>query len=402
MGSHDDGRRRAYLDYAATAPFDERLVEVLRTASWANANALYTQGREAMAQLEDARRRIAAALGAHEPSEITFTSGGSESDSTAIRGLAKRAAGAEESYVVVSAIEHDAVLNAADSLKASGFRVKRLKPGRNGIVQPEALEELLGKIEQGGGATCLVCVMAVNNELGTVQPVRALAEASHGHGALFLADAVQALGKVPIDLEASGVDAAAFSAHKIGAPKGVGALYLRRGLRCAPLVYGGGQEAGLRSGTQNVPGALAFARAVEYAVAERIEVWERVAGLREQVLARLEEGGFAHGIRPTLSNEVSDPDDSGLTTVGGQVPHVLSLLARGLEGETMVLRADNAGCAVSAGSACSSGSLSPSHVLTALGIPRDEAFGSLRISFGTRSTQDDVALFNEVLPEILR
>lgn len=386
----DATRARAYLDYAATAPFDARLADVLQSAPWGNANGLYSEGRTAMAALEDARARIAAALGAHAPGEIIFTSGGTESDNTALHGLAAQISSAKKTHVVVSAIEHDAVLNSAAALKREGFKVDKLKPDAEGVVQPDALEELLARIEDAGDACCLVAVMAVNNELGTVQPVRELAKIAHAHKARFFADAVQALGKLDIDLEASGVDAASFSAHKIGALKGVGALYLRRGVRCPAYLAGGGQEGGMRSGTQNVPGALAFARAVELAMSEREEVWGRCEGFKARILDACARGGFAHGIAPTLVDDVPC------------VPHVVSLLVDDLEGETLVLRADNAGIAVSAGSACSSGSLEPSHVLTAVGVPRDRAFGSLRVSFGAGTTDADVDAFINVLGEVLR
>ena len=206
--------RRAYLDYAATAPFDTRLADTMAAASWANANALYTEGRAAASQLEDARKRIAVALGAHAPSELTFTSGGSESDNTAIRGLAKPVPGVKSTHVVVSSIEHDAVLNSAKALKSEGFAVDKVDPDASGIVRPEALEALLARIEDEGGAVTLVAVQAVNNELSTIQPVRALARVAHAHQARFFTDAVQGLGKLDIDLEQSGVDAAAFSMLK--------------------------------------------------------------------------------------------------------------------------------------------------------------------------------------------
>ena len=381
---------RVYLDYAATAPFDERLCLVLHNASWANANALYAEGREAAAQLRDARARVARALGAHAPSEIIFTSGGSEADNMAIKGLARHVAGAGHTHVIVSAIEHHAVIHAADALKADGFKVDRLMPGSDGVVAPEMLERQLVAIEDAGDACCLVCVQAVNNELGTIQPTAQLAGIAHEHKALFVCDAVQALGKIPIDLDACGVDACAFSAHKIGAPKGIGALYLRRGLRIAPLIHGGGQESGMRSGTSNVPSACAFAQAVEYAVAEREETWNHASMLRSRLLDAIEDGGYAHGITVTLG--VDAP----------VVPHILSLHVKGLEGETLVLRCDNAGVAISSRSACSTSSLDPSHVLMAIGLSRDDALGGIRLSFGKDTSVEDVDRFVEILPEVLR
>lgn len=381
---------RVYLDYAATAPFDTRLYEALQNASWANANALYTEGREAATQLRDARARIARVLGAHAPSEVIFTSGGSEADNMAIKGLAKPVAGAAHTHVIVSAIEHHAVLNAADALKSAGYKVDRLMPDANGVIDPTALESLLAAIEDAGDASCLVCIQAVNNELGTIQPITQLVRVAHEHGALFFCDAVQALGKIALDLEASDVDACAFSAHKIGAPKGIGVLYLRRGTRIAPLIHGGGQEAGMRSGTSNVPGDCAFARAVEYAVEEREETWNHVLALREHLLGAIARSSFAHELLVTV------PDETAV------VPHILSLHVRGLEGETVVLRCDNAGFAISSGSACSSSSLDPSHVLGAIGLSRDDALGGIRLSFGRETSMEDIDRFIEILPEVLR
>lgn len=381
---------RVYLDYAATAPFDERLCGVIEAAPWANANALYEEGRMSARCLNDARARIAGVLGAHAPAEIIFTSGGSESDNTAIKGLANIVPGAARTHVVVSAIEHPAVLNAADALKRRGFKVDSLVPDAKGVVGADALEELLAAIDAAGDATTLVCVQAVNNEIGTIQPVRALAQTAHAHHALFVCDAVQALGKIPIDLEASGVDACSFSAHKIGAPHGCGILYLRRGLHLVALVHGGGQEHGLRSGTSNVPGALAFARAVELAEEERAANAEHAAALRARLLAGIARGAFPHRLECTL------PQDAP------HVAHILSLLCDGLEGETLVLRCDNAGIAVSSGSACSTGSLDPSHVLSAIGIPKERAYCSLRLSFGRQTTQGDIDRFIDALPEVLR
>ena len=281
--------KRVYLDYAATAPFDTRLCKVLQDASWANANSLYAEGREAANQLRDARRRIASALGAHAPSEIIFTSGGSESDNAAIKGLVKRNPHAKATHVVVSAIEHDAVLASANSLKAHGFKVDIVRPARNGVLSGDALEDALKRVEDADGAVSLVAVQAVNNEIGTIQPVRELCAIAHEHGALFFTDAVQALGKLVIDLEESGVDACSFSAHKIGAPKGCGALYVRRGVHIAPLIHGGGQETGLRSGTSNVACAAAFASAVEYAVEERERAWQHALEIRRMLCSAIEQ-----------------------------------------------------------------------------------------------------------------
>lgn len=382
--------KRVYLDYAATAPFDDRLREVLAGASWANANALYAEGREAAAQLREARARIARDLGAHAPGEIVFTSGGTEADNMAVKGMAQAISGANNTHVIVSAIEHHAVLNAADAMRSRGFKVDRLVPGRDGVVHPEALAALLDDIEARGDACCLVCVQLVNNELGTIQPTSDLARIAHDHGALFFSDCVQALGKIAIDLGGSGIDAAAFSAHKIGAPKGIGALYLRRDVRIGTLMHGGGQEAGRRGGTSNVPAACAFAQAVAHAVAEREEAWRHAADLKRRLLDGIAACECAHAIKATLRDDAN------------AVPHILSLHVEGLEGETVVLRCDNAGIAVSSGSACSSNSLDPSHVLSAIGLSRDEALGGLRLSYGRQTTIEEVERFIDALPEVLR
>lgn len=382
--------KRIYFDYAATAPFDPELDVVLRDSSWANANALYAEGREAARQLREARATIAKRLHAHAPSEIVFTSGGTEAINMAVKGLARPIPGAGRTHVVVSAIEHAAVLKAANSLKERGFALDVVDPERNGIVDPMRLDGMLANIEGAHEACALVCVQGVNNEIGIVQPIRRLADIAHAHGALFFCDAVQALGKVELNLEEGGVDASAFSAHKIGATKGMGALYLRRGTRLPALLHGGGQESGFRSGTSNVPAACAFAQAVARACDERESTWNHVARIKAHLLVALSQGGYPHSIAPTLPNN------------DNCVPHILSLIVDGLEGETIVLRCDEAGVALSSGSACSTGSLDPSHVISALGIPRDRAFGAIRLSFGPGSTLDEANRFIELLPEVLR
>ena len=232
--------------------------------------------------------------------------------------------------------------------------------------------------------------MAVNNELGTIQPVRELARVAHDAGAKFMTDCVQALGKIEIDLEKSGVDAAVFSGHKVGALKGVGVVYVRRSAKIQPLLFGGGQEMGLRSGTSNVMGAVCMARAIEFAVAEREENWEHAAALRERILAGIDGLDAEHALVRTLA------DDSRC------IPHTLSLVANGLEGETVVQRLDAAGIAASSGSACATGSLDPSYVLMALGMSKQQAYGSLRLSFGAGTTDADVDQLLAALPGALR
>lgn len=381
---------RIYFDYAATAPFDNRLMPALQSASWANANSLHAEGKEAARQLREARSSIAASLGAHAPSEIIFTSGGTEAINMAIKGLAHINPNAKKTHIVVSSIEHHAVLYAANSLKSQGFKIDMIDPNAQGIIDTYALDNLLAQIEDAHEVCALVCIQAVNNELGTIQPVRELARISHAHNALFFCDSVQALGKIQISLEESGIDAASFSAHKIGAPKGIGALYLRRGIKIYPLIHGGGQESGSRSGTSNVPAAVAFAQAVEFAVKEQESTWKHVSKLKARLMVGISNGSYAHQITPTL------PDNDTC------VPHIVSFLVSGLEGEIIVLRCDNADFAISSGSACSSTSLDPSHVISSLGISRDKALGAIRLSFGQNSSLEEIDRFLEVLPEVLR
>lgn len=397
MQQPSNEQKRAYLDYAATAPFDMRLHEAMIGCSWANASSLYTEGREAAKQLEDARKSIAKSLGAHAPSEIYFTSGGSEGDNTALRGMVNLVPGVKETHIVISAIEHHAVENAANSLKRDGYKVTVVPVDAAGSVQPKLLNDVLAHIEDAGNACALVAVQAVNNEIGSIQPIAQLAKIAHDHGALFFTDAVQGLGKVQINLEEWGVDAAAFSAHKVGGMKGCGVLYLRRGIRCTPLVYGGGQEMGLRSGTSNVLGAVTTAVAIKNAQDEREQNWERAVSFRKAIIDAISSCEAKNKLELTLpdANVAIDADPS-------HVPHIVPMLCSGLEGETMVLRLDIAGVAASAGSACSSGSLNPSPVLAAIHVPRDKAFNSLRISFGAQTTSADVERFIQVLPEVLR
>lgn len=386
----DAPEQRAYFDYAATAPFDPRLADVIASASWANANSLYAEGREARHQLDDARRRIARALGARQPAEILFTSGGTEGDNMAVKGLIEPNAKPIDTHVIVSNIEHHAVLDSAMSLKRHGYHVHTVACDKNGIVTAQALSDAIDKALAGGGKLAVVSVMAVNNELGTIQPVRELARVAHDAGAKFMTDCVQALGKIEIDLEKSGVDAAVFSGHKVGALKGVGVVYVRRSAKIQPLLFGGGQEMGLRSGTSNVMGAMCMARAIEFAVAEREESWEHAAALRERILAGIDGLDAEHALVCTLA------DDSRC------IPHTLSLVANGLEGETVVQRLDAAGIAASSGSACATGSLDPSYVLMALDMSKQQAYGSLRLSFGASTTGADVDHLLAALPGALR
>ena len=352
----------------------------LLTEDFGNPSSVHSYGRAARAAVEDARERVAAAIGAG-PSEIVFTAGGTEADNLAIKGAAHKLRG-NGNHVVVAAFEHHAVLDAAASLAQSGFEVTRLPVERDGSVDPLKVG---AEIRPG---TVLVSVMTVNNEIGTVQHVSAISKAVRAANprTLVHTDAVQALGNVPVDVHHWGVDLAAFAAHKLGGPKGVGALFVRSSVAVEPILHGGGQERGLRSGTHNVAGIAGFGIAAEIAAKEVYEKSDRLLELREMLL---------DGIRTALPDVV----------VNGRLDHRvagnLNICIPGTDGETMLLLLDEAGIACSSGSACASGALDPSHVLLAIGVPKALAKGSLRFSFGRSSTRDDVDAVLTVLPGIV-
>ena len=389
-----------YLDYAATAPLCEEAAEAMapyqvpgraNLAVGGNANSLHGPGRAAFAALEEARRSIARDLGARRPDGIVFTSGATEADDAALLGIAqaaaderrRRGAGDFVPHVVVTAVEHDAVLAPAKRLESQGFRVTRLAPNRQGFIEERALEAALD------ADTVLVSVQAANSEVGSIQPIADLARVAHDHAALFHTDAVQALGKMPLDVQKLGVDVASFSAHKIGGPKGVGALYLKARTPFAPYLLGGGQESGRRSGTQNVAGVTGFVAALEAAQEAEPEESARLRALRDRLYAAM---GSIGGIQPTVEVDAGSEDF---------LPNIVHGLADEWESETMVLRFDQLGICVAGGSACSSHSLEPSHVLKAMGITGDESYNALRISMGRYTTDADIAAFEKALNKVL-
>lgn len=389
-----------YLDWAATAPLSEQAAAAMapylvpgpaNIGAGANANSLHSPGRAAFEALELARRQVARCIGASRPSEVIFTSGATESDNAALLGIARAQADAARARgnsgsplkVITTLIEHEAVLNPAAQLAREGFEVVYLKPDRQGFVSPDALAEAID------GSTVLVSVMAANSEIGSVQPIAQLASIARDAGALFHTDATQALGKMPLDLRELGVDAASISSHKICGPKGVGVLYLKARTPFSALLLGGGQEEGRRSGTQNVCGAVGFAAACEDACANETAESARQRDMRDWLYAQLAD---MPGVRPTVS--VAEGD-------GRFLPNIVHMLVSGQESETLVLKLDAAGFGVSGGSACSSHSLEPSHVLSAVGIGADEAYGALRVSFGRYTTQDDLRRFVAALRDCI-
>lgn len=372
-----------YLDYAATTPVLDEVVEAMLPFlrnEWGNPSSVYAAGREAKKGLEEAREIVADAIGAH-PSEIIFTGGGTEADNLALKGTAFGHKPSQGDHIITTAVEHHAVLHSADWLRSQGFRVTVLPVDGEGIFDLEALETALDK------QTILVSVMLANNEVGTIEPladvVRIVRERSR---ARIHTDAVQGLGKIPVSVEQLGVDLAAFAAHKIGGPKGVGVLYIKRGTPIETLLHGGGQERDLRSGTQNVAGIVGMGAAVRIATKEVEQEAERLGRMRHRL-----ESEITQRIERVRVNGARAP----------RVPGTLNVCIEGVEGESLLLMLDSKGIAASSGSACTSGSLDPSHVLTAMGIPRDLALGSLRVSLGRASTEDDVDYLLDVLPPIV-
>jgi cysteine desulfurase len=372
-----------YLDYAATTPVLEEVLEAmlpyLRSNGYGNPSSVYLLGREAKKGLEEAREKVAAAVGAL-PGEIIFTGGGTEADNLALKGAAFKLR-ARGNHIVTTSVEHHAVLHSAEWLERNGFRVTFLPVDERGVMDLDALRATIGN------QTILVSIMLANNEVGTVQPVaEAVKIIREGSRALIHTDAVQGLGKIPLNVDELGVDLASFAAHKIGGPKGVGALYLRRKTPIDPILHGGGQERDLRSGTSNVAGIAGFGNAAEIAVTEVEGEGPRLRALRDRLEARL-----ADSIDRLYVN------GSGAE----RLPGFLNVCIDGVEGESLLLMLDTKEVGASSGSACTSGSLEPSHVLLAMGVPPERALGSLRFSLGRGSTDSDVDHVLEVLPPIV-
>ena len=388
----------SYLDHAATTSVLPEVVDVVARAmgQLGNASSTHGPGRQARSTVEQSREDIADALGVH-PSEVVFTSGGTESDNIAVTGsfLARRAADPARTRVVTTGLEHHAVLDSVEHLVADqGARVTWAEPTAEGVITPEALQAALDEGE-GPADVAVVSVMWANNEIGTVQDVPALAEVCRAAGVPLHTDAVQALGQVELPLSGLGTgdtpDLVALTGHKIGGPVGVGLLLAARGQSPVPALRGGGQERGLRPGTLPVPAIAGLATAVRHAVERRTEYAARVAGLRD----RLIEGALA--LDPTII--VSGPWAPGDIT--HRLPGNAHLQIPGADSDALLYLLDAAGIAASAGSACTAGVTRPSHVLLACGVPEDLARGALRLSLGRTSTQDDADAFLGALPEVL-
>ena len=376
--------RFVYADNAATTPMSESVFEAMKpylTEHYGNPSSLYRIGREARRAMTEARMKVARALNAKDPSEIVFTGGGSQADNLAIRGYVKGRSARGKKHIITSKIEHHAVLYTCEALEKEGYPVTYLDVDAQGHVDLEQLKSVITD------QTALVTIMAANNEIGTIQNLKAISEIAHAHGALFHTDAVQAVGHMPLDVQEMGIDMLSLSAHKFRGPKGIGALYVRRGIALEPLVYGGGQERGLASGTENVAGMVGLGQAIEDATGAHLD--EKM-GYVKKLTDRL-----VKGIMDTIpyTHYTGDPVN--------RLPGTASFVFEAIEGEGLILRLDNAGICGSTGSACSTGSLDPSHVLMAIGLPHEIAHGSLRLTLGEQNTEEDVDYLIENVAKVV-
>jgi len=373
---------RVYFDYNATTPLAPGVVDAVIAATrdlFGNPSSVHYYGQQAKAALDEARSAVAALIGA-EPSEVVFTAGGTESDNFAIRGAAETLEQTGRRHLIASAIEHEAVLNTLKALARRGWRTTLLPVDQTGIVSPDRVRELITD------DTAIVSVMHANNEIGTIQPIAELAAMAHAHGALMHTDAVQSTGKIPVDVRALGVDLLSLSAHKFNGPKGTGALWIKRGTRMQPLLTGGKHERNRRAGTENVPAIIGMGAAARLAAAKMIEEGRRVEALRNRL-----EDAILRTIPGTAVNGARQP----------RVPNTTNISFDRVEAESLLIALDLEGIAVSTGSACSSGTLEPSHVLRAMGLPPHRTQNSLRFSLGMYSTQEEVDRVIDVLPRLV-
>ena len=373
---------RVYFDYNATTPLAPEVIDAVARATrdtFGNASSVHHFGQQAKAALDDARSELATLIHG-DPSEIVFTSSGTEADNMAIRGAAEAIEPTGRRHLIASAIEHEAVLNTLKALARRGWRTTLLPVDDSGIVAPDRLREALAD------DTALVSIMHANNEIGTIQPIAELAELAHARGALLHTDAVQSVGKIAVDVRALGADLLSLSAHKFNGPKGAGALWIKRGTRMLPIVTGGKHERNRRAGTENVPAIAGLGVAARLAGGKLGAEASRVAALRD----RLEEG-ILRGVPGTAVNGAR----------GSRVPNTSNISFDRVEAESLLIALDLEGIAVSTGSACSSGTLEPSHVLRAMGLPTHRTQNSLRFSLGLFSTEAEVDRVVEVLPRLV-
>ncbi len=372
---------RVYLDYNATTPVEPEVLDAMLpyfSGEFGNASSIHTFGQKARAAVETAREQVAALIGAR-PQEIFFTSGGTESDNHAIFGITGSFANASKSrpHVITSFVEHEAVLNACQALEKQGVDVTYLHVDQDGLID---LEDLRGAIRK---ETALITIMHANNELGAIQPVEEIGRIAKDADVYFHTDAVQSAGKLPIDVNQFQLDLLSLSGHKLYAPKGIGALYVRGGTRLKQLLYGGHHQRGIRPGTENVAGIVGLGKAAEIARQTLANDAKRLSALRDQL-----EHGLLHRVPHSRVNAARAP----------RTPNTANLVFPGVEGEALLIALDLKGLACSTGAACSSGAVEPSHVLTAIGLPAEEARASLRFSLGRQTTQADIDFALQVVP----
>ena len=375
-------KTKYYFDNAATTPVREEVLQAILPyfrEYYGNASSVYGIAKESKKALEKARAQVAAAIGA-KPEEVYFTAGGSESDNLALRGVAE-AYQKKGNHIITTKIEHHAILHTAEYLEKHGVEVTYLNVDEFGRISLEELEKAIRP------KTILISIMFANNEIGTIQPIAEIGAIAKKHGILFHTDAVQALGHVPIDVEKMNIDLLSMSGHKLGAPKGIGAIYIRKGVAVTPLIFGGAQESKRRAGTENIPGIVGMGMAAELAVKEMEEMTEKLTAMRDKLIR-----GILEQIPHSRLN--GHPTE--------RLPGNCNISFEFIEGESLLLLLDALGIAASSGSACTSGSLDPSHVLMAIGLPHEVAHGSLRLTMDRDNTEEEIDFILEKLPAIVQ
>lgn len=370
-----------YMDYSATTPMKPEVIETVTDAfknHYGNASSIHHIGQDAKVLLQQAREQVAQLIGA-EPREIFFTAGGTESDNWAIEIALETKPG---KHIITTNVEHHAILHPLEALEKKGYRVTYLPVDEYGMVSPEQVE---AAIEED---TILISIMYINNEIGSINPVEEIAEVAAKHGILFHTDGVQALGNTPIDMKQNKISMMSMSSHKIYGPKGVGALYIRKGVRTVPLLYGGAQERKVRAGTENIPGIVGFAKAAELARENLAEHIRKLSAMRDR-------------LRDGIMNNISEAKYNGHPT--NRHPGNVHVCFKYIEGESLLLLLDMKGICASSGSACTSGSLDPSHVLMNIGLTHEIAHGSLRLTLGDFTTEEDIdTVIAEIKPIVER
>ncbi len=371
-----------YADNAATTALSPKVLEAMMpylTEVYGNPSSLYRIGSEANDAVEEARTNIARLIGADNANEIYFTSGGSESDNWAIKGVCKLLKAKGKNHIITSKFEHHAVLHVCEALKKDGFEITYLDVYSDGLVRPEDVKAAIKD------TTALVTIMYANNEIGTVQPIAEIGKICREAGVLFHTDAVQAMGNVPVNVKDDNIDLMSLTGHKFHGPKGCGALYVKKGVRIANLIEGGAQERSKRAGTENVAGIVGLSKALELAISTMDERAERLTKMRDRLI---------EGLLKIDRSRLNGSQEKRL-------PGNVNMCFEGIEGESLLLRLDLAGVSASSGSACTSGNLDPSHVLLSLGLPHEIAHGSLRLSFSDDNTEEEIDYLLEKIPQIV-